>query len=141
MITGSGTNTLPHLLNNLDNISSASQAVVLQFALATKNSIERKLQEKLQSKAAHFSVEVAGTGGMSVDIIISSKDEVGNYLFYGTQSHSITSSTPMPIGSGFAYKVNHPGTKPIAGTIEQAVRESLNESQALFGGLARGILQ
>lgn len=42
---------------------------------------------------------------------------VAPYLMYGTRPHTITSTKPMPMCYesgvvGYAYRVNHPGTKP-----------------------------
>ncbi len=83
---------------------------VEHLALVARQSIQAELQDQLQSKADHIDVSVHHAGRGFV-ISVTPKDDVGLFLFKGTEPHNIV-GTSMPImtsGKKFANAVHHPG--------------------------------
>lgn len=91
---------------------------------AAKRYIEHGLHQ-LFPNSQHFIVELRMHGPTMYDVSIFA-DDIGEYIYYGTQQHNISSNRAMTIGeSRFARSVNHPGTKARKDEIERLVDEAI----------------
>lgn len=108
------------------NVRMAKLAVTIQ------SMIRLKMNDELGSKAKHFSVNVNFIG-LGMTISVRPIDDIGRYLYRGTKSHEIsTSSKPMPMPDGnFTYNVTHPGTPSIRPKIDKIVRMSVYAARNL----------
>jgi len=123
------------IAQKLDNERTRINIRKTQLAFTVKNSIMNNLQEAIGDKSKHFVVIVeSDTGG--VKVCVKTKDAVGQYLYYGTKSHSITSPEAMPVGdNNFAGSVFHPGTKALKPEIDQAVKTALSHAKMIARSL------
>lgn len=93
---------------------------------AVKEYIEAGLQELFsEHNDKHFEVQLnfGGSGSYNITIVA---DDIGKYIYYGTEEHFISSSGPMPLwgGSAFAYSVSHPGQESRQEEIDQIVADA-----------------
>lgn len=125
----------------LEQLRANLQQYQTQFVILLQQSIQAALVSKIGDKAKHFSVDIVPSGyDMKVKLVA---DEVGGYLYYGTQSHTIenrTGGTAMPIGgSKFARQVHHPGTAAMKDHIDGAVEEGILVAKAAMGSMRKRI--
>jgi hypothetical protein len=123
------------IAQRLDNERTRISVRKTQLAFTIKNSIMNNLQEAIGDKSKHFIVVVeADVRGLK--ICVKTKDAVGQYIYYGTKGHSITSPEPMPVGNdNFARSASHPGTKAMKSEIDQAVRTALAHAKMIARSL------
>lgn len=89
------------------------------------DSLLENLRDKAPKRTGKFaqglrSQQTGVISGNRVEMAVVAGGEhgfVAPYLMYGTRPHTITSTRPMPMCYesgvvGYAYRVNHPGTKP-----------------------------
>ena len=123
------------IAQRVDNQRTRINVKKTQLAFTVKNSIMNNLQESIGDKAKHFVVVVeSDTRGLK--ICVKTKDAVGQYIYYGTKGHSITSPEPMPVGNdNFARSASHPGTKALKPEIDQAVKTALAHAKMIARSL------
>jgi hypothetical protein len=106
-----------------------------QLAFTMKILIMNNLQEAIGDKSKHF-VVIVESDVLGLKVCVKTKDAVGQYIYYGTKGHSITSAEPMPISdNNFARSVSHPGTKALKPEIDQAVRTALAHAKMIARSL------
>lgn len=125
-------------LDNLDvRLANADQAIMaevaMQSAVLAANIRTALVSEIGTEKAQHFTVDIVPSG-IGAEVKVTPNDDVGYYIYHGTQPHSIDAgSTPMPVGDGqFATSANHPGTAPEKEKIDAAVQRAVNNTRATF---------
>jgi hypothetical protein len=135
MISGKIKNlsSLEKVVEKLDDVDSNLYAYKITLVVAIQQAVEAELKNLLGEGFKHFSVSVS-SNGMNPTVSVKFIDDVGKFLYYGTQSHNINSSTPMPVGSGmFRYGVSHPGIKSKKEEINQAIGRGVLIGKAAIG--------
>lgn len=113
----------------------------MQYATMLRSLMESNVRQAIGEKSKHFNFSIEGNG-MNVAVKMTFADDVGKYLYYGTQPHKIstTGEKAMPIGGNlFAKEVNHPGTKPMKPVIDQAIAQAKSQTDAILGGFRRRV--
>lgn len=124
---------ISNIIAKVENEKLANSVKMTQMAILLRAAIQSKLLEALGSKSRHFDVKVE-PGIFGVKITLRATDTVGGFIYSGTSSHDIYSSStamPMPDG-GFARSVNHPGTEPMKDKIDKAIMMALLEVKAIL---------
>lgn len=128
-----GLDALARVVSDLEAQPAKNRARAEWFVVALRGNLEEKLLALLGEKMDHFDVEL-DPGGMVNVITVSTSDEVGNYIYYGTGPHTIQAQDPMPIGNNqFAYRVQHPGTDSHEIEIDEAIRTAYLETATVMG--------
>jgi hypothetical protein len=111
----------------IDAMHIQNDVIVLKMRSAietAKRYIEFELT-KMFPGSQRFTVELRMLAPTSYDVSIFA-DDVGEYIYYGTAQHSITSNRPMTLGeSRFARNVHHPGTRARKDEIEAIVDKAV----------------
>lgn len=106
-------------------------------ATLLKRNVHYQLTQVLGDSMKHFSVEVI-PGGFYNSVVVNPKGVVGAVLYGGSKPHVITSSRPMPMpDGGFAYRVNHPGTKGNKEKIDNAMARAAEMTRNQVAYLVR----
>lgn len=120
-------------IENLQNRAQKLNTTVSNSSMILAGLITSNLNSRIGSKSRHFDVNISPHGG-GVKISVSSSDEVGKFIYYGTKAHTIESgntSMPMPDG-GFADSVEHPGTHPMKPEIDAAVHDAMYKMRSIM---------
>lgn len=110
------------------------QAIIWMEALsvAVRQAVTNKLQTLLGDKMSHFEVVIIPSPEAFI-VSVRPVDEVGVYLYEGTQPHIIMGDN-MPIGGDiYAQEVRHPGTKGYKEEINVILQEAM--ALAMVGAL------
>ncbi len=124
-----------NIIDRITGVQDKAVGFIMQYGTTLKTNIEQHLTRNVGEKAKHFTV-VLNVSATGFSIRIKAVDDVGKYLYYGTVSHTISSSgtRPMPVGDGaFAYTVHHPGTKSISEQVNKAVKDAMYETRGVMG--------
>jgi hypothetical protein len=130
MISGkvTGRRQLSRMQDELMLIDASYELWIEAVALAARQYVVHRLNTDFPQYAPHFEVIIM-PNPESVMIQIKPVDEVGTYLYEGTEPHMITGDS-MPVGADvFAQSVNHPGTKSIKEELDGIVAEAIAISE------------
>jgi len=130
-------------VTNLNKLASLEQDIAMAeprnrakaqlFSVTLREALDHKLKAALGEKFGHFDVHL-NPQGLTNSIIVSTNDEVGQYIYHGTGPHTISSDGAMPVGNNqFARRVQHPGTPSHSTEIDGAIREAYVETKVVFG--------
>ena len=121
------------LAEQIEAAEPRNRAKAELFSVTLRESLDNKLKAALGEKFDHFEVRLEPQGLIN-SIIVSTNDEVGQYIYHGTGPHTISSDGAMPIGNNqFARRVQHPGTPSHSSEIDGAIREAYVETKVVFG--------
>ncbi len=125
-VTGQG--SLQRMQDELMLIDASYELWIEAVALAARQYVTHRLNTDFPQYAPHFEVVIL-PNPESVMIQIRPVDEIGVFLYEGTEPHMITGQS-MPVGADiFAQSVNHPGTKSIKEELDGIVDEAIAISE------------
>lgn len=110
-------------------IKETQEIWVEAIGLAARQYVVQRLATDFPNYAPHFDVHLIPSPD-SVVISVEPNDDIGMYLYHGTQPHVITGDN-MPMGGDiFTDHVDHPGTRAIKPDIDQILYEAMAVAQA-----------
>jgi len=122
---------LDAMMADIQNTEANMFMVLAEIAAAARVLIPSKLREVIGNKAKHFTIEVVPSA-FGVEILVKTKDDIGNFIFDGTKPHMISSTRPMPVGGNdFSMRVSHPGTNEYGSKIDAAAYQAVQEAVIL----------
>lgn len=127
-VDSDATQKIQNKVSYLGSKQSSMDSKISNFAMMLAGMITANIESKIGHKFVHFDVKISPHGN-GIKITVSSKDHVGNLIYYGTKAHFINSnSDAMPLSDGnFARSVHHPGTHPFKPEIDSAVAQAVSE--------------
>jgi hypothetical protein len=114
------------IAEKIDNIVHRSQIHETQLVLSIRQAVEMELSNLLGDDIKHFNINIQ-SNGMNPGVSISCADDIGKFIYYGTNPHGIyAGGRAMPVGDNkFAARVRHPGQKPKKREIDEAIRRGI----------------
>lgn len=123
-------NAIQNMLNFLGQEEKDLNTRYTKEIIMLQHLIKTNIAASLGEKAKYFDVRIEPRGN-GVEISVVTNSPVGSYIYRGTASHDIISSSyqamPMPDGR-FARSARHPGTQPMKEEIDQAIMSALRTS-------------
>ena len=121
---------------HVEILAASRQSYMVEFAVAVRQFIQQELVRVLQDRVRHFEIQIE-QDGMNIAVKVVAISDVGRYIYYGTQPHTMVarSGEPMPMGGNRFMRAEHQGTKGMKEKIDNAITQGISDAKQAMGQL------